>query len=77
MTTEASSYVNFDRVADCYEETRYIPPVVLAGAAGIIAADARLTKVHVGSPELWPEIHKVVKRSGHRTCSEASTTSSS
>ncbi len=39
MTGDTEPYLNFDRVADCYESTRYIPPAVLKQTAERIAAD--------------------------------------
>lgn len=35
----SNEYVSFDRVADVYEETRYIPPEWLDAAAGVIVED--------------------------------------
>lgn len=43
MTTDAVDYVSFDRVAGCYDATRYIPPAVLRRTALQIVEDAGLT----------------------------------
>ena len=44
MTTDAEPYLSFDRVAECYESSRYIPPAILEQVAEMIVADGRLTR---------------------------------
>src|SRR5579862_1113379 len=39
MTLATAPYVSFDRIADRYEASRYIPPSVLHAAAALISAD--------------------------------------
>lgn len=43
MSSDRGEYLSFDRVADLYEATRYMPPHILTDAARLLSEDARLT----------------------------------
>jgi ubiquinone/menaquinone biosynthesis C-methylase UbiE len=42
MSVDRGEYLCFDRVADMYEATRYIPPHILTDVARLLSEDARL-----------------------------------
>jgi ubiquinone/menaquinone biosynthesis C-methylase UbiE len=44
MAIDSADFLSFDRVAGCYDATRYIPPAVLRRTASLIVEDGGLTR---------------------------------